>query len=79
VAGRGWIALAAVYLGSPWRRLSPSARAAGAVLAALVFTLAARAGFLLQAITPIPPTALAGLAPLLALALYTLSLLIRKR
>ncbi|GAB6392690.1 MAG: ABC transporter permease [Treponematales bacterium] len=79
VAGRGWIALAAVYLGSLWRRLSPSARTAGAVLAALVFTLAARAGFLLQALTPLPPTALAGLAPLLALALYTLSLLIRKR
>jgi general nucleoside transport system permease protein len=71
IAGRGWIALAAVYLGfrNAW----------GVVLAALVFTLAERLGFGLQSLGSLSATALLGLPFALALLLYFVSLVIRKR
>jgi simple sugar transport system permease protein len=65
IAGRGWIALAAVYLG--FRRVW------GAALAALVFTLAERLGYGVQSFGALPATALLGLPSALALVLYTLS------
>jgi simple sugar transport system permease protein len=70
-AGRGWIALAAVFLG--FRRVW------GTVLAALVFTLAERIGLGAQAALPIPATALLGLPPALALLLYSASQGLRKK
>jgi len=71
IAGRGWIALAAVYLGfrNVW----------GVVLASLVFTLAERLGFSLQNFGSLSATALLGLPFALALLLYFFSLVIRKR
>jgi simple sugar transport system permease protein len=71
IAGRGWIALAAVYLGfrNVW----------GVVLASLIFTLAERLGFSLQNFGSLSATALLGLPFALALLLYFLSLLFRKR
>jgi general nucleoside transport system permease protein len=76
IAGRGWIALAAVYLGfrNVW----------GVVLASLVFTLAERLGFSLQnfghlSVSSLSATALLGLPFALALLLYFFSLVIRKR
>jgi simple sugar transport system permease protein len=65
IAGRGWIALAAVYLG--FRRVW------GTALAALIFTLAERLGYSVQSAGALPATALLGLPSALALALYTLS------
>jgi simple sugar transport system permease protein len=65
IAGRGWIALAAVYLG--FRRVW------GVALAALVFTLAERLGYGIQRFGALPPTALLGLPPALALVFYTIS------
>jgi simple sugar transport system permease protein len=71
IAGRGWIALAAVYLGfrNVW----------GVVLAALVFTFAERLGFILQNIGSLNATALLGLPFALALLLYFFSLVVGKR
>jgi len=71
IAGRGWIALAAVYLGfrNVW----------GVVLAALVFTLAERLGFSLQNFGSLSSTALLGLPFALALLLYFFSLVVGKR
>jgi len=71
IAGRGWIALAAVYLGfrNAW----------GVVLAALVFTLAERLGFGLQGFGHLSATALLGLPFALALLLYFVSLVLRRR
>lgn len=65
VAGRGWIALAAVYLGfkNVW----------GTALAALVFALAERAGIVLQGISPIPGTVLLGIPSMLAFILFSVS------
>jgi simple sugar transport system permease protein len=65
IAGRGWIALAAVYLG--FRRVW------GVALAALAFTLAERLGYGVQRFGALPPTALLGLPSALALVFYTLS------
>jgi simple sugar transport system permease protein len=71
IAGRGWIALAAVYLGfrTAWR----------VVLAAIIFSLAERIGFGVQSLGGLPATALLGLPSALALALYLLSQFFRKR
>jgi simple sugar transport system permease protein len=65
VAGRGWIALAAVYLGfrNVW----------GVGLAAFVFALVERAGVTAQSVSSLPPTALLGVPSALALAFYTVS------
>ena len=71
VAGRGWIALAAVYLG--FRRVW------GTALAALAFSLAERAGLGIQGLGALPPTALLGLPSALALALYSLSCVVKKK
>ena len=71
IAGRGWIALAAVYLGFR--------KAWGVVLAAIIFSLAERLGYSAQSFGALPATALLGLPPALALAFYFFSLLIRKQ
>jgi simple sugar transport system permease protein len=63
--GRGWISLAAVFLGAR--------RPLGTAAAAVVFALAGRAAVRAQASTIIPPTILLGLPHALALALYALS------
>jgi len=66
VAGRGWISLAAVYLGF---------RSAGGVFAAtLIFALAEMAGQKISGLAgALPATALLGLPNALALALYVVS------
>jgi len=71
IAGRGWIALAAVYLGfkKPW----------GVVAAAIIFSFAERLGYGIQSFGSLSATALLGLPSALALLLYAVSLLIRKR
>ncbi|MDR0784596.1 MAG: ABC transporter permease [Treponema sp.] len=68
--GRGWIALAAVFLG--FRRVW------GTALAALLFTLAERAGITAQGLSVLPATALLGLPSLLALLSYALSCIVRE-
>jgi simple sugar transport system permease protein len=70
IAGRGWICLAAVYLG--FRRVW------GVAAAALIFALAERIGLGLQIFGALPATALLGLPSALALALYTISASIRR-
>jgi len=70
VAGRGWISLAAVYLGFR--------NAGGVFIAALVFALAEMAGQNIQSIAGIPATALLGLPNALALLLYVLSQIAKK-
>jgi simple sugar transport system permease protein len=65
VAGRGWISLAAVYLG--FRQVW------GTALAALVFALVERIGFAAQGLGALPATILLGLPSALALILYTFS------
>jgi simple sugar transport system permease protein len=65
VAGRGWICLAAVFLG--FRRVW------GTAIAALVFAIAERIGLGVQIFGFIPATVLLGLPSALALVLYTLS------
>jgi simple sugar transport system permease protein len=69
-AGRGWIALAAVYLG--FRRVW------GTAAAALVFALAEQAGLSAQALGVLPATVLLGLPPALALVLYSVSHTVKK-
>lgn len=71
IAGRGWIALAAVYLGfrKPW----------GVVAAAFVFSFAERIGYSIQGFGALSPTALLGLPSALALLLYFISLLFQKK
>jgi simple sugar transport system permease protein len=71
VAGRGWIALAAVYLG--FRRVW------GTAAASLVFALAEHIGLSLQGLGALPATALLGIPSALALVLYTLSHSIEKK
>jgi simple sugar transport system permease protein len=71
VAGRGWICLAAVYLG--FRRVW------GVAAAALIFALTERIGLGLQIFGSLPATALLGLPSALALTLYTVSVSIRRR
>ncbi|MDR1216594.1 MAG: ABC transporter permease [Treponema sp.] len=68
--GRGWIALAAVFLG--FRRVW------GTALAALAFALAERAGIMAQGLSVLPATALLGLPSLLAFLFYVLSCVLRK-
>jgi simple sugar transport system permease protein len=65
VAGRGWIALAAVYLGfrTIW----------GTAAAAMVFALAERIGFIAQGLHAVPATILLGLPSALALVLFSVS------
>jgi simple sugar transport system permease protein len=64
-AGRGWLALAAVYLG--FRRVW------GTAAAALVFALVEQAGLNAQALGILPATAILGLPSALALVLYSVS------
>jgi simple sugar transport system permease protein len=71
VAGRGWISLAAVYLG--FRRVG------GVFLAALVFALAELAGLGAQNLAFLPATAILGLPSALALILYSVSHFINKK
>jgi simple sugar transport system permease protein len=71
IAGRGWIALAAVYLG--FRRVW------GTVFAAVVFSLIERIGLSVQALNTVQATVLLGLPSALALILYSLSGLLRKK
>ncbi|MDR2021481.1 MAG: ABC transporter permease [Treponema sp.] len=70
-AGRGWIALAAVYLGfrTVW----------GTVAAALLFAAAELAGLGIQGLGALPATVLLGFPPALALGLYAVSSRIGKR
>ncbi|MDR1596696.1 MAG: ABC transporter permease [Treponema sp.] len=65
VAGRGWICLAAVFLG--FRHVW------GVTIAALMFALAERIGLRIQIFGALPATVLLGLPSALALVLYTLS------
>jgi simple sugar transport system permease protein len=69
--GRGWIALAAVFLG--FRRVW------GTALAAVLFAFVERVGIMAQGLSILPATALLGLPSLLALLFYTLSCMIRRR
>jgi simple sugar transport system permease protein len=71
VAGRGWIALAAVYLGF---RTVP-----GTAAAALLFALAEHIGLALQGFAALPATVLLGFPSALALLLYSLSSFSQKR
>ncbi|MDR2111084.1 MAG: ABC transporter permease [Spirochaetaceae bacterium] len=71
IAGRGWIALAAVYLG--FRRVW------GVAGAALIFALTEHIGIGAQRFGTLPATVLLGLPPALALILYSLSHYIQKR
>jgi simple sugar transport system permease protein len=70
-AGRGWISLAAVYLGFR--------RPLGVFAAALVFALAERGALVLQGSRFLPATLLLGLPNALALILYTFSCSLRKK
>jgi simple sugar transport system permease protein len=70
-AGRGWISLAAVYLGFR--------RPLGVFAAALVFALAERSALVLQGSRFLPATLLIGLPNALALILYALSCPLRKK
>jgi simple sugar transport system permease protein len=65
IAGRGWIALAAVYLGF---RTVP-----GTAAAALIFALAEHIGLALQGFAALPATVLLGFPSALALLLYSFS------
>jgi simple sugar transport system permease protein len=71
VAGRGWISLAAVYLG--FRSVG------GVFIAALIFALAERISLNLQVLEGIPVTLFLGLPHAFALSLYAFSHWIRKR
>ena len=70
IAGRGWIALAAVYLGfrNAW----------GVAAAAIIFSLAERIGYGIQSFSTLPATALLGLPSALALVFYFFSRLAAK-
>jgi simple sugar transport system permease protein len=65
IAGRGWIALAAVYLGfkKTW----------GVVAAAIIFSFAERLGYSIQIFGSMPAAAFLGLPYILALLFYFLS------
>ncbi|MCL2006890.1 MAG: ABC transporter permease [Treponema sp.] len=71
IAGRGWIALAAVYLG--FRKVW------GVALACIVFSFADRLGFGIQALDGLPATATLGLPSLIALMLYSVSMWFRSK
>jgi simple sugar transport system permease protein len=68
-SGRGWLALAAVYLGFR--------RPLGVFAAACAFALADRAGFMLQGLSSSASTLLLGIPNALALVLYTASCALR--
>ncbi|MDR1867918.1 MAG: ABC transporter permease [Treponema sp.] len=70
VAGRGWIALATVYLGfrTVW----------GTVLAAVLCAAADHIGLSLQRVESFPITALLGIPSALALVLYTVACIFKK-
>jgi simple sugar transport system permease protein len=70
-AGRGWISLAAVYLGFR--------RPLGVFAAALVFALAERGALVLQGSRFLPATLLIGLPNALALILYVFSCSLKKK
>ena len=70
IAGRGWIALALVFLG--FRRVW------GVALVAIIFSFAERLGFVIQGFGVLPATALLGLPSALALVFYFLSLVFKK-
>jgi simple sugar transport system permease protein len=70
-AGRGWISLAAVYLGFR--------RPMGVFAAALVFALAERGAMVLQGSRFLPATLLLGLPNALALVLYGFSCALRNK
>jgi simple sugar transport system permease protein len=70
VAGRGWLALAAVFLGFRSVR--------GILVASLVFAAAGKLAINAQGSSSIPAQALLGLPSVIALALYALSLAISK-
>ena len=70
IAGRGWISLAAVYLGFR--------NAIGVCIAAMVFALVEITGQRIQGIAGIPATIVLGLPNALALLLYIISQGIRK-
>jgi simple sugar transport system permease protein len=71
VAGRGWIALAAVYLGfrTVW----------GTAAAAVVFAVVEYIGISAQTLGGVPATVVLGVPSALALVLYTLSCIIKSR
>ena len=69
-AGRGWISLAAVYLGFR--------RPVGVFIAALVFAFAERSALVLQGSRFLPATLLIGLPNALALILYASSCALKK-
>jgi simple sugar transport system permease protein len=69
-AGRGWIALAAVYLG--FRTVG------GTALAALVFAAVERIGISLQSFGAFPATALLSVPSVLAFLFYVLSCLVTR-
>ncbi|MDR1390597.1 MAG: ABC transporter permease [Treponema sp.] len=71
VAGRGWMSLAAVYLGFR--------NPVGVLAAALVFALAERFSSILQGIEGIPASALLGIPSALAFVLYGFSHWLRWR
>jgi simple sugar transport system permease protein len=71
IAGRGWISLAAVYLGFR--------STAGVFIASLIFALAERISHSLQGLGDFSATALLGLPNALALLLYVVSQWIRKK
>jgi simple sugar transport system permease protein len=71
VAGRGWLALAAVFLGFRTVR--------GIFAAALVFAAAGTLAINAQGSSSIPAQALLGLPSLIALALYAISLTLSRR
>jgi simple sugar transport system permease protein len=73
IAGRGWIALAAVYLGTLRGGASGTARVWGTFAAALIFSLTERLGFGIQRFGALPVTVLLGLPSIFALILYSLS------
>jgi simple sugar transport system permease protein len=70
-AGRGWIALAAVYLGFRTVR--------GTAAAAFLFAAAELAGLGIQGLGALPATVLLGLPPAIALGFYTVSASISKK
>ena len=70
IAGRGWIALALVYLG--FRKVW------GVALAAIIFSFAERLAFGVQGLGVLTATALLGLPSALALLLYFVSLVIKR-
>ncbi|MDR0375011.1 MAG: ABC transporter permease [Treponema sp.] len=71
VSGRGWIALAAVYLGfrNVW----------GVGVAAFAFALVEHAGVAAQRISNLPSTALLGVPSALALVFYAVSCAVREK